>query len=174
MGWWCPDFPDSFGSPDLPITGSPDVQCADMLMGVLRSLTGTFWWVFASGAANGRVLGADSLADIGLHFALEVAQHITAEDIDVVTPGCLVPEVFNLNRRIRFALRPQQRRAFTTGSNSIPRFGRCCEQIVCHFLKAGWIGQIVHDKGRDNLFSVNGAIDSAFHGGHSIHAARLQ
>ena len=55
---------------------------------------------------NGRVFCTDSLENVALMFALEARQHVSAQNIDVPSPGQFVREVFDLNRRIRLTLRP--------------------------------------------------------------------
>ena len=62
-----------------------------------------------SPGTNDRVFCTDFLVDVTLLFALKAFQGIPAQDIHVACFGYLVPEVFELNRRIRVALRPQGR-----------------------------------------------------------------
>jgi hypothetical protein len=49
---------------------------------------------------------ANPLKDVVFLFALKAFQHISAENIHVVYPGCFVPKVFDLNRRLRLTLAP--------------------------------------------------------------------
>ena len=64
------------------------------------------------------MLRTDSFMDVAFLFTLKAVQYIPAQNIHFVLPGDLVPEVFDLNCRIRLPLRPQNRRTFTTDCNA--------------------------------------------------------
>src|ERR1039458_196506 len=89
---------------------------------------------------DGAVFRTDSLVDVAFLFALIAVQHIAAQNINFASPGYLVPEVFQLNRRICLPLRPQRRCTFATGSNSgvlprvlpLRRFGVGCDSDHCN------------------------------------------
>ena len=55
---------------------------------------------------NNGMFRADSLVDMAFLLALKVIQHIPTQNIKIAAPGDLVPEVFQLNRRLRLPLRP--------------------------------------------------------------------
>src|ERR1017187_959284 len=93
------------------------------------SVTSLGLLIARSPQTNGGVFRTDSLVDVAFLFALKVVQHIATQNINFASLGYLVPEVFQLNRRIRLPLRPQRRCTFATGSNSgvlpLRRFSRC-------------------------------------------------
>jgi hypothetical protein len=86
------------------------------------------------------VLRADSLVDVVFLFTLKAVQHIPAQNIDVAARGDLVPQAFDLNRRLRLPLLPQGRGTFTTSGNTraLPprRLGGGGNQIARDFQKS--------------------------------------
>jgi len=55
------------------------------------------------------MLCADSLEDVAVWLDVKAAQWISAQSVKIVSLGYFVPEVFDSNRRLCIALRPEQR-----------------------------------------------------------------
>src|SRR5882672_5192134 len=120
----------------------------------------------------------DSLVDVSLQFALKAFQHIPTENIHVVRLGYFVPEVLELDRRIRPALRQQDRYTFTTNRNtrmfSLYRFGRGRNKITPDFEKSSRIRQIMRHECRKRSGYIQRDIAPLSDGGSNIHTMRLQ
>ena len=64
------------------------------------------------------MLCADSLEDVAVWLGLKAAQWVPAQNVHVVCLGYFVPELFDPNRRLCIALRPQERRTFSADRNA--------------------------------------------------------
>jgi hypothetical protein len=64
------------------------------------------------------MLCADSLEDVAVWLDVKAAQWISAQSVKIVCLGYFVPEVFDSNRRLCIALRPEQRCTFSAGDNA--------------------------------------------------------
>jgi hypothetical protein len=96
---------------------------------------------------------ADSFMDVAFLFTLKAVQHIPAQNIHFVLPGDLVPEVFDLNCRIRLPLRPQNRRTFTTDCNArrlpLRPFHGFLHEIARDLEASSRVRQIIHHESRE-------------------------
>src|SRR4051812_21948443 len=94
----------------------------------------------------------DLLEDVVVYLAVKTAQWIPAKSIHVVLRNDLIPELFQPDRRLSLALRPQERRTFSASCNagvlSLRSLGRIRKEIAHGLKESNWIGQIVdHERG---------------------------
>src|SRR2546427_674817 len=121
---------------------------------------------------------ADSLEYLAVFCAAKTIHWITAKDIHVVCSCCLVPELFESNRRLRQAFRPQAGPAFSTSRNAtmfpVCRFGRCADEVARGFREANRVGHIADHECGEHLCNTHRDIPALFNDGRKIHTLCLQ
>jgi len=94
-----------------------------------------------------RVNRGDFLKYLVAFLALESSRQITAQRVQPIFVGDLVPELFDPQRRIQLALRPQKGSAFSASSNasSRPRWrlAGCLNEATYHILQPCWVRLVI-------------------------------
>src|SRR6267143_3243185 len=120
----------------------------------------------------------DSLEDPAAFVAMKAIHWIPAKDIYVVCSCYFVPELFESNRRLRQAFRPQAGRAFSTSRNAtmfpVCRFGRCADEAARGIREANRVGHLVDHECGEHLCNTHRDIPALFNDGRKIHTLWLQ
>src|ERR1700746_775986 len=118
------------------------------------------------------MLCTDSIECTAADPAWKAIQWIRAENIETVCFGYLVPQMFKLNRCLRFTLCPEKGRTFTAycNANRLDLGGPNCfrNEIACGFKEFTPIRQIVYHYGRRSLGSIQRDVSPLLHRGSNI------
>src|ERR1700751_3697253 len=124
------------------------------------------------------MLRTDSFECAAALPARKAIQWIRAEDIETVCFGYLVPQMFKLNRCLRFTLCPEKGRTFTAycNANRLSLGGPGCfrKEISCNFKEFTPIRQIVYHYGRRSLGSIQPDVSPLLNRGGNIQTMRVE